>query len=245
MKKLFGVITLILTFNLPLAAQGNDHEEVIRIGMVEYPPHISFNGTNMDAKAYQYVNKVLTGIYHNVEFIRMPTKRALVELKRGHIDLLFPLDESVADVRRLSKPLFRSVPGLCFRKEKFIPFLSATHRFKQLSIGIPAGTYIIDGVTTSGAKLRTVEGSDTLDRGIKLLQLGRFDAFYHPSPVQVYHYTNPLAKEVACSYFYGHSSGVYIAANPQMNNDKYRLIDNTFTNELKVKSYEYYFAERR
>ncbi|MFT5162518.1 MAG: hypothetical protein ACI9FJ_001094 [Alteromonadaceae bacterium] len=216
----------------------------IKVGVVEYPPHVNFNRDRMNEKAFTYVEKVLKGMYQNVEFIEFPNKRALVELKKGNIDLLFPLDHSQQGVKRLSKPLFRSVPGLCFKKNKFIPFLSATHFFEGLHIGIPAGTEVIASLKEANATFSTVEGSDALNRGIKLLMVDRIDAFYHPSPVKVYHHSNELSKKIACSYFYGYSSGVYIAVDPNMNHDKYRLIDNAFSTALKIKSYEYYFAER-
>ncbi|MFT4928301.1 MAG: hypothetical protein ACI8WB_004420 [Phenylobacterium sp.] len=218
--------------------------ESLKVGLVEYPPHINFKHDETNDKAYQYVDKVLKGLYQHVEFIRFPNKRALVELKKGNIDLLFPLDGTQKDIKQLSRPLFRSVPGLCFRKENFIPFLSATHLFDGLNIGTPAGTDVISALKNSKARLKVIEGSDALNRGIKLLMVSRIDAFYHPSPVKVYHYSNKLSKDVACSYFYGYSAGVYIAVDPNMSNDKYRLIDNAFSNELKIKSYEYYFAER-
>ncbi len=237
--------TLIIICCLCLFSQSAIAEtETIKVGVVEYPPHVDFKREKMNEKAFKYVEKVLKGMYVNVEFIRFPTKRALVELKKGNIDLLFPLDDSQKGVRRLSKPLFRSVPGLCFKKKNFIPFLSATHLFENLTIGVPAGTEMINSLKDSNANFTPVEGSDALRRGIRLLLVDRIDAFYHPSPVKVYHYSNELSKEVACSYFYGHSSGVFIAVEPKMNKHKYRLIDNAFSTELKIKSYEYYFAER-
>lgn len=218
--------------------------ESIKVGLVEYPPHVNFKHDETEDKAYKYVDKVLKGLYINVEFIKFPNKRALVELRKGNIDLLFPLDDSQKEVKRLSRPLFRSVPGLCFKKDKFIPFLSATHLFNGLNIGTPAGTEVISALKNSSARLQVVEGSDALNRGIKLLLVNRIDAFYHPSPVKIYHYSNELSKQVACSYFYGYSAGVYIAVDANMSSDKYRLIDNAFSTALKIKSYEYYFAER-
>ena len=105
--------------------------ETVRVGLVEYPPHLNFNGDVANSKLYQYIEKTFNDNGFNVQFIKYPINRGKVELEKGFIDLLLPYDDIKHKVRVLSAPLFHSVPGLCFKKDKFIPILSATHRFKR------------------------------------------------------------------------------------------------------------------
>ncbi|MFT4927182.1 MAG: hypothetical protein ACI8WB_003288 [Phenylobacterium sp.] len=219
--------------------------QTIKIGVIEYPPHINFNQNVRKDKAYRYVDKILKGLYADVEFKTYSNEKALAELDRGAIDLLFPLDVSQNKLRHLSRPLFRTVPGLCFKKKNFIPVLSATHRLKGLNIGVSAGTQVLPIVAASGGQLKVLGAKETLNKGIERLLIGEFDAFYHPSPMQVYHQKNPLSKKVACSKFYGYPSGVYIAVKANMDDDTFEAIDNAFSHALEIKSYEDYFWERR
>ena len=74
---------------------------------------------------------------------------------------------------------------------------------------------------------------------------GRIDAFYHPSPINVYHRKSLIYKEIACSYFHGYSTPVYIAVADTLPTKKFRLIDNAFQNAMLKQTYEYYFASRK
>jgi hypothetical protein len=105
----------------------------------------------------------------NTHPILISNKRAKVQLSNGTIDLLFPLADPENQFKHLSKPLFNAVPGLCFKQHTFIPILSATHRLRGLTIGIPASTKVVATLKSSGDKLQTIEGSNTLDTGVNLL----------------------------------------------------------------------------
>ncbi|NQZ06021.1 MAG: hypothetical protein HRT35_02575 [Algicola sp.] len=243
------VITVITTALLWLLS-GQTIADTLTIGVIEYPPHINFkqdidfNQNTVKNRAVTYVRRALKEQYDTIVFIKLPSKRAKIQLNKGAIDLLFPLADPKNQFRHLSKPLFNAIPGLCFKKKAFIPILSATHRLKGLTIGIPASTKVVTTLQNSGAKLKTIEGSNTLDTGINLLLDDLIDVLYHPSPVKVYHQSNRLSKKIACSYFYGQSWGVYIAVSPKMNATHFQLIDAAFSKALKSKSYEFYFAER-
>lgn len=165
------------------------------------------------------------------------------ELQEGNIDLLLPFDDDVdKDIKLLTKPLFHSIPGLCFKKEKFIPILSATHRFKALKIGVPVGIDVVSTLKDSGAHLITLQGNNTTNRGIDLTQRGRLDAFYHPSPLKMYYQNNQVFREVVCSYFHGFPNAVHIAASATMKQRKFDLLNALLTQAINELSYEYYFA---
>jgi len=215
--------------------------QTIKIGVVDYPPHVNFNEELDKSPLIKYMNSVLLPLNYPLEYIKLPRVRASVELEEGRVDILMPIPVIKDTIMTLSSPLFYAIPGLCFKKENFIPILSATHRFNDLMIGFPANSSLVFALKDSKANLIPLMGENAVNRGIELTQRGRFDAFYHPSPVQVYHRNTPKYKEVACSYFHGYSTPIYVAvANVQI----YKLLNTAYQKALSEQSYEYYFANR-
>lgn len=232
---------LHLILYLSLLFTGITSAETIKVGIVDYPPHINFIKNIEQDKAYRYVERVLKGVYANVSFVRYSPEDGIKEMEKGSIDLLFPLTLANNDFRHLSKPLFRMVPGLCFKKENFIPILSATKRIKGLTIGVLPGTPVLPIVIAAGADLQILSKSRSLTQGIEMLLEEQYQAFYHPNPMEVYHYKNPLSKVLACSKFLGYPSGVYIAVKEDMEDKTYQAIDRAFSRALEINSYEQYF----
>jgi len=235
----YTLIALIILF-MPLKAISNS----LTVGVIEYPPHIDFKNNIKSEKAYKYVHAVLERKFSDIKYIKYPTKRALSELKKGNIDLLYPVDDPFNKLNHLSNAFFYSTPGLCFKKQNFIPILSATHLFKKLAVGVPSGTKIVPTLEHSQANLINIKGTDSLNRGIKLLRLGRLDALFHPNPIKLYNENNPLSKEIACSYFHGYSSEVHIATKPNMDKKTLKIIDNAFSIAQNETSYEYFFTQK-
>ncbi len=215
--------------------------QTIKIGIVDYPPHINFNEELNKSPLIKYMNSVLLPLNYSFEYVKLPRVRASLELEEDRIDILMPIPVVKNTIMTLSSPIFHAIPGLCFKKENFIPILSATHRFNDLVIGYPANSSLVFVLENSKANLIPLMGENAVNRGIELTQRGRFDAFYHPSPVQVYHRNTPKYKEVACSYFHGYSTPIYIAvANVKI----YKLLNSAYQKSLSKQSYEYYFANR-
>jgi len=219
----------------------------LKVGLIDYPPHINFDEALNKSPLYQYVNTVLLPLDLHVEFIKLPRKRATLELMKGNIDLLLPSSTSLENKtkKKLSSSIFQSVPGLCFKKESFIPILSATHRFDDLTIGVHINSSVVAGLKDSEAQLVYIGGDNATKRGMEMTKKGRIDAFYHPSPINVYHRKSLIYKEIACSYFHGYSTPVYIAVADTLPTKKFRLIDNAFQNAMLKQTYEYYFASRK
>jgi len=217
----------------------------LRIGFIDYPPHISFDVALEKNPLYQYINSVLLPLGFDIEYVKLPRERASIELIRGRLDMLLPTSIENQTLKTLALPIFHSVPGLCFKKENFIPILSASHRFDDLTIGVPYGSALVLTLSHSSANIIELKGENAISRGIEMIQRGRFDAFYHPSPITVYHRKNPLYKEVACSYFHGYSTPIYIAVTETMPEEIFNLINNAYQKAIVKKSYEYYFASRK
>ena len=129
-KNLFA-FTIFCLFSFAANAQS------LRIGLIDYPPHISLDEDITKSPLYQYIHKLLLPLDITLEYVKLPRERASFELKKGRIDLLMPIPLDTENKKLLSAPIFHSVPGLCFKKKNFIPILSATHRFENLAIGVP------------------------------------------------------------------------------------------------------------
>jgi len=218
----------------------------LKVGLIDYPPHINFDENLNKSPLYQYVNSILLPLSLQVEFIKLPRKRATIELRKGNIDLLLPGSISLENEtkKRLSSSIFQSVSGLCFKKENFIPILSATHRFDDLTIGLHIDSAVVSSLKNSKAKMVYISGKNATERGIEMTQKGRIDAFYHPSPINIYHRKNLLYKDIACSYFHGYSTPVYILVSNSLSTKKMKLIDKAFQDAMLKQTYEYYFANR-
>jgi hypothetical protein len=215
----------------------------IVVGVVEYPPHINTLNGVITGPAITYMTNVLKKDYESVNFLKLPHKRGMLELQKGSIDILFPIKKSEEHQSYLSKSMYHSVPGLCFRKKEFIPFMSSTRQFNGLHIGVPSGINLIKSLVDSTAKITTIYGSNAIKRSVTLLLTNRIDSFYHPSPINIYHYLNPLSEKIACSYFYGYSTGLYIGLNSRMSEQDALNIEINYLTAIENKSYEFYFAE--
>jgi hypothetical protein len=219
--------------------------KTIKVGIVDFPPHINFIQNIKEDRAYKYVNKILKGMYGKIQFIKLSHDEGRVELDNGTIDILLPLKIENNEFKHLTKPLFNMIPGLCFKKEDFIPILSALHQLKDLNIGILSGTPILPLIKSTGANFHTLDNATSLSKGIELLLEGKYKAFYHPNPMEVYHYNNPLSKKVVCSKFLGYPSAIHIAVKSNMNNDDFNMIDKAFTRALEINSYEQYYWQKK
>ncbi|NQZ12570.1 MAG: hypothetical protein HRT35_35905, partial [Algicola sp.] len=133
-------LALFLTVLLPTFAQA----KLLTIGLVDYPPHMDLKTDVHKSKLYKYIDKTFTDQGFEIIFNKYPIRRGKMELQQGRIDLLLPFDDEASDgIKLLTKPLFHAIPGLCFKKDRFIPILSATHRFNNLTVGVPLGAPVV------------------------------------------------------------------------------------------------------
>lgn len=232
----------ILLITLHLLLQNVSAYEY-RVGIMEHPPHAVLKKGVPEGRVVDYIQEMITSQGHQVHLSSSPIKRALTLLEGGNLDILLPIEASTKGVSTFIKPLFKLVPGLCFKKQNFLPFLSATHRFKGLKIGHTDGVYIADTLNDSGAKLIPLQGKFPLKRGMKMLEVERYDAFYHPNPIFLYHRNNPLSKTIACSYFHGLSSNTYVAVSPKLSNKNRVFLEDVFNGMMEKESYLDFFNE--
>ncbi|MEH6345315.1 MAG: transporter substrate-binding domain-containing protein [Bermanella sp.] len=232
--------TLIITlFLLSLNVSAYEY----RVGIMEYPPHAVLKKGVPEGRVVDYIQAMITSQGHQVHLFSSPIKRALTQLEAGNLDILLPIEASTKGVSTFTKPLFKLVPGLCFKKQNFLPFLSATHRFKGMRIGHTDGIDIAKTLNDSGAKLIPLKGKFALERGMKMLGAARYDAFYHPNPIFLYHKNNPISKTIACSYFHGLSSNTYVAVSPRLSNKNRDFLEGAFNEMMEKESYLNFFNE--
>ena len=214
----------------------------IRIGLVESPPYLHVKQGKASGPLVEYIVEMLQGEGYRLSLQVLPTKRGSRELLKGNIDILVPTARVPGINLYLDKALYHSVPGLCFKKENFVPFLSSTSQFRELNIGVPAGTNLAPALEKEMININWIEGMDVLARGINLLRKERITALFHPSPINVYHFTNPLSKDIACSYFHGYSTGQYLAYSIEVDDQKLDFISRRFQSAMKQQSFEFFFA---
>lgn len=236
---MFKSILLITLYLLAINTPAYEY----RVGIMEHPPHAVLKKGVPEGRVVDYIQTIITNQGHRSRLFSAPIKRSLMRLEEGNLDILLPIEASTEDVLTFIKPLFKLVPGLCFKKKNFLPFLSATHRFRGLKIGHTDGMDIVGILNNSGAKLIPLQGKFPLERGIKMLEADRYDAFYHPNPIFLYHRNNPLSKTIACSYFHGLSSNTYIAVSPKLSNKNRKFLEHAFNSMMKKESYLDFFNE--
>ena len=245
-NKLKSFTTFILSVLwLSLILSGYAAAKQLKIGLLEYPPHVVASENGFEGPLLDYLKRMYQDEYTEIVFVDLPNKRGLRELRKGHIDLLFPYIEKGEQIPNFDGALLNVVPGLCFKKKNYIPFLSAPGALNGLNIGIPENIPLVATFTRSSPNLTVIEGSEVLERGVQMLQKGRIDAFYHPSPINVYHYQNPLSKTLACSLFYGFSRPVTLAYSPLLSAQFKERLEHIFLAQLQKQSYEYFLLENK
>ncbi len=214
----------------------------VKVGIVESPPHVIVEQETVKGPLISYLRNALSNSNYAIQFIPLPAKRADWELKRGRLDFVLPVTKQQGVLRYIEIPLFYSVPGLCFKKNNFVPLLSSSLMYEKMHIGIPAGTNIVESLQLTFNDTTWINGTDVMERGLNLLARDRIDALYHPSPIEVYHYTNPLSKDIACSYFHGYSTGNYIAYSPYISETVINTLKDTIAKKMSNHTYEYFYA---
>jgi len=217
----------------------------LKIAVAEYPPFINVENGHVKGPVVQYFQNIFSKSFDKIIFVIMPSKRGVRELNKGTIDLFFPYAQHNKGSEIIGEPIFNVVPGICFKKANFIPILSAPGALNGLNIGIPPTLPLVPVFSRSSVNIKVIEGSDVLTRGIQLLLKDRLDGFYHPSPINVYHSSNPLSKDIACSLFYGYSEPINIALSAKLSREKKDKLKELYKAQMEEKPYEYYLLDLR
>ena len=217
----------------------------LRVAVTEYSPHVNVENGQVKGPVLQYLSNIFETSFERVTFVNMPNKRALLELNKGTIDILFPFEKQNKGGITIGEPILNVVPGICFKKDNYIPILSAPGALDDLDIGVPPALSLVPVFSRSSVNIKVIEGSNVLNRGIQLLLRGRIDGFYHPSPINVYHYNNPLSKKIACSLFYGYSEPIYLALSNKLSNKEREKLQALYKKNMNEKPCEHFLLDLR
>ncbi len=213
-------LTSTVANNQEVAA--ND-DSSLTIGVFDYPPLITVTNGVIGGTAVEDLSKMLreAGSGYAAKFKTLPPKRLKQALIANNIDLAFPLySDSIDDVSLLTpEPVLFEIPGLCFRKENFVPFLSTVKHWRFLNTVYPGGVEPVPILKKYGEQISPVFGEDVLDRTINLVASGRADAAYVANIFSVYNVNSKYYRHIACSSFFGFSSPVYIGVSKGLSSD--------------------------
>ncbi len=213
----------------------------ITIGAYSYKPEVRFvkgdDGKLMaQGQSVDLLRKVILKSGSEVRFVKLPLTRALKALKNNKVDFLFPVIDPPSSVKIVSQPVVKTIPDLCFKPEKFVAILSAQQQLKGMMIAYEAGTSIAP-LKDGPVRLREVYGSDIRDRMFSMLEKDRVTAFYHSNPRIIYQENLPTYQKVACSYYYGYTSNIYLGASDKFfeeHNEQFFQIQQQLKLEIKA-----------
>ncbi len=181
------------------------------MGVFDYPPYIEIS-KNTEIKEFWPSHFTQAVEFIDLTLVEVPRKRLQGFLENGAIQLAFPVYD-ISELQPIGKPVTFEIPGLCFKKDNFIPFLSATHLWKNLRIGFPGGTKLISILKqhNKNPDSHEVVGSGLLSRLTNMLMKDRFDAIYVQNINHIYAIGAQYYDTIACSGFYGNLQPVYVA----------------------------------
>lgn len=217
-KRIVLVLAAIAISESAYTAPSEEHKLTLTIGVYSYPPMVNVTNGEISGTAIEDLGRIVKGAGYNVVYRDFPRARLIPALKRNDIDLAFPVyTTSDQDTSVLSRELsLVEIPGLCFRKENFVPFLSTIKQWSQLKIVYPAGMEPAPILKKYGQQLSPVFGDNVLERTIKMVASGRADAAYSPNISFIYNVNSRYYPYIACSSFFGYSTPVYIGVSSKL-----------------------------
>jgi len=216
---LFLGLCLPAAFSSVQAATANDKTS-LTIGVFDYPPLVTITDSGIGGSAIEDLSAILDEAGYVATFRAIPRKRLLQSLIAHNVDLAFPLYDNNAEgiTTMLAEPVLFETPGLCFRKENFVQFLSTVKHWRNLTTVYPGGVEPVPILKKYNKQLLPIYGEDVLDRTIKIVISGRADAAYVANIFSVYNLNSQYYRHVACSSFFGYTSPIYIGASKGLAN---------------------------
>ena len=175
----------LLLSSLAIAAQPDPSDSKFRIGYFELAPHII---EGPDGKLYgpalEYAQRILKRMGNpRYELKSYPVQRALQMLLAGEIDMvLFAAKTPVT-----SRPGFvmteRNIvllhPALIVKEVSALLEPVATQDLANINMAYWSGGHIPELLQQPQINLVKVSGEEVYERGIRMVQMGRADAFFH------------------------------------------------------------------
>ncbi|KAB2970151.1 hypothetical protein [Zoogloea sp.] len=168
----------ILTCSAPTATA-----ERLRVGYFSLPPHVLENGSASNSPAIAYLNRVLAKAGLQADYQNYPLSRLLNLLRDKQIDAALILARNDDRTRYLDypeTPFLTTQPAFAVTTGKPFASLEGLRSSRSIIIGIWQGGYRSAILDSLDASLVPIAGDGIASRGLRMLSMGRIDAFFSP-----------------------------------------------------------------
>lgn len=161
------------------------------IGVYELSPHMVAEGQKEPSGAVvDFAREVFGkgGEFGPLEWRCANFARNLRELEAGQIDVVFMVaknEQRAKLFRYSSSPLFETRSAVVTLKgSKLVP-LTSLEQLRGIQLGHAHASIVPDYLTALNVEMQSIPGDDYFFRGLKMVELKRFDAYFAPTLTNV------------------------------------------------------------
>ncbi len=157
--------------------------EPLRVGYFSLPPHVIESGTADGSPAIAYLDQVLDKAGLKADYQNYPLSRLLNLLRDQQLDAALILARNDDRARYLDYPaipFLTTQPAFAVIAGKPSASLEGLRASRSIVIGIWQGGYHSATLDSLDASLEPIAGDEIASRGLRMLSMGRIDAFFSP-----------------------------------------------------------------
>lgn len=157
------------------------------IGVYELSPHMVTEGQSEPTGAVvDFAREVIGkhGEFGPLEWRCANFARSLRELEAGKIDVVFMVaknEQRTKLFRYSSQPLFETRSAIITLKGGKLARVSSLEQLRGTHLGHANGSIIPDYLKALEVDMQPIAGDDYFNRGLKMVELKRFDAYFAPT----------------------------------------------------------------
>lgn len=179
----YGLLALLL-------ASAARAEPVLRVGYFDLPPHAQGAGPAEAGLAVRYFERIARQMGVHAEYRSLPLARLLLMLERNELDMALILARNPERAARFSypaRPLLLSHPVIVVRRDGGIRSVQQLRSEAHWQVGIYRGGYQSGLLGELAGTPILLAGEAVTERGMRMVQAGRLDAFFSPDDYAVAH----------------------------------------------------------
>ena len=100
-----SIVILLITF----LCFSNTNASELRIAITEYPPHVNVVNGKLNGPILQYLKGMFDTSFDKITFVIVPSRRGVLELQKGTVDMLFPFEQLNKGGETLGEPILNVV----------------------------------------------------------------------------------------------------------------------------------------
>lgn len=157
------------------------------IGVYELPPHMVVDGQpEVSGAVVDFVKEVIPASpeWGPVELRASNFARNLRALEAGQIDMVVMVAKNAQReklFRYASAPLFLTRSGVVVLKSRQWSRLDALEQLRGFKVGHANGSIVPAYFQNLGIEFQPISGDEYFNRGLKMVELGRHDAYFAPT----------------------------------------------------------------